>query len=76
METWNGRTGVAVRWEPSQDDGLVSHYEVLRDGKLLDYVAIGTFYFEPGARIEQRYEIVAVDGDGNRSPAAATERMG
>ncbi|MGA2984675.1 MAG: hypothetical protein ABSG32_12735 [Terriglobia bacterium] len=76
IETWNGRAGVAVRWEPSQDDGLVSHYEVLRDGKLLDYVAIGTFYFEPGARIEQRYEIVAVDGDGNRSPAAATERMG
>ena len=34
--------------------------------------------FDPGARVDQRYEIVAVDvdGDGNRSPAAATERMG
>jgi hypothetical protein len=71
METWNGRTGVTVRWEPSQDDGLVSHYEVLRDGQRVDYVAIGTFYFDPGARLDQRYEIVAVDGDGNRSPDAA-----
>jgi len=71
-ESWNGRNGVAVRWEPSQDeDGLVSHYEVLRDGKLVDYVAIGTFYFDPGASLDERYEVVAVDGDGNRSPAAA-----
>jgi len=73
-ETWNGRSGVAVRWEPSQDeDGLVSHYKVLRDGKLVDYVGIGTFYFDPGASLNQRYEIVAVDDDGNRSPAAAVE---
>lgn len=71
IETWNGRRGVAVRWEPSQDDGLVSHYEVLRDGKLTDYVAIGTFYFDPGARLDHRYEIRAVDGDGNVSPSAA-----
>jgi hypothetical protein len=71
IETWNGRTGVAVRWEPSQDDGLVSDYEVLCDGKLVGHVAIGSFYFDPGASLDQRYEIVAVDGDGNRSPAAA-----
>jgi hypothetical protein len=74
METWNGRTGVAVRWEPGQDDGLVSHYEVLRDGQRVDYVAIGTFYFDPGASLNQRYEIVAVDGDGNRSPDGAVAR--
>jgi hypothetical protein len=71
IETWNGRTGVAVRWEPSQDDGLVSDYEVLRDGKLFGHVAIGSFYFDPGASLDQRYEIVAIDGDGNRSPAVA-----
>jgi hypothetical protein len=70
LETWNGRSGVAVRWEPSQDNGLVSHYEVLRDSKVVDYVAIGTFYFDPGARLDQRYEIMAVDGDGNISPGA------
>jgi hypothetical protein len=74
VETWNGRTGVAVGWEPSQDDGLVSHYEVLRDGKLVGYVAIGTFYFDPGATLDQRYEILAVDGDGNVSPGAAVAR--
>jgi hypothetical protein len=71
IESWNSRTGVAVRWKPSQDDGLVSHYDVFRDGKLAGYVAIGTFYFDPGARLDQRYEIVAVDGDGNISPRAA-----
>jgi hypothetical protein len=72
VETWNARRGVALRWEPSQDEvGMVSHYEVLRDGKLIDYVGIGTFYFDPGAALDAHYEIVAVDGDGNRSPAAA-----
>ncbi len=70
METWNGRRGVAVRWEPSQDDGLVSYYEVVRDGKRVGYVAIGTFYFDPDASLDQRYEIVAVDGDGNVSTRA------
>ena len=50
-ETWNGRSGVAMHWEPSlDDDGLVSHYEVLRDGKLIDYVAVGTFYFRSGCK--------------------------
>jgi hypothetical protein len=71
METWNGRSGVALRWEPSQDDGLVSHYEVLRDSQRVGYVAIGTFYFDPGSRLDQRYEILAVDGDGNISPGTA-----
>jgi hypothetical protein len=72
VETWNARSGVALRWEASQDeDGMVSHYEVLRDGKLIDYVGIGTFYFDPGASTDAYYEIVSVDGDGNHSPAAA-----
>ncbi len=71
METWNERSGVALRWAPSQDDGLISHYEVLREGKVIGYTAIGAFYFDPGVSIDNRYEIVAVDGDGNRSPAAA-----
>jgi len=71
VETWNARRGVALRWEASEDvDGIVSHYEVLRDGKLIDYVGIGTFHFDPGASLDANYEIVAVDGDGNRSPAA------
>ncbi len=46
-------------------------YEVLRDGKPLDRVNIGTFYFDATAEasVGRSYEIVAVDGDGNRSPA-------
>ena len=69
IETWNGRSGVALRWSPSQDDGLVAEYLVLKDGEIAERVAIGTFYFDPGASRDTRYEIVAVDGDGNRSAA-------
>jgi hypothetical protein len=70
-ETWNGRGGVGVRWSPSQDDGMLAEYLVMRDGTLLDHVGIGTFYFDTteGAGLERRYEVVAVDGDGNRSSA-------
>ncbi len=70
-ETWGGRTGVAVRWSPSRDNVLVAEYQVLRDGKLLDRVGIGTFYFDASADagLDRRYEIVAVDADANRSPA-------
>lgn len=69
METWGGHSGVSLRWQPSQDDGLVAEYEILKDGQAADRVAIGTFYFAPDAKLESRYEIVALDGDGNRSPA-------
>ncbi|MGA3334546.1 MAG: hypothetical protein ABSC62_10335 [Terracidiphilus sp.] len=71
IETWNGRRGVALRWLSSHDDGLVAEYLILKDGAMADRVAIGTFYFAPGASLETRYEIVAVDGDGNRSAATA-----
>ena len=70
-ETWNGRAGVAVRWSPSQDDGILAEYLVMRDGTLLDHVGIGTFCFDTteGSGLEHWYEVVAVDGDGNRSTA-------
>lgn len=69
QETIWGHTGVALEWTPSSDDGIVAGYEVWRGSQLLDFVAIGTFYFDctegcdPGAS----YRVVAVDGDGNRS---------
>jgi hypothetical protein len=71
IETYGGHTGVAVRWSPSQDNVLVAEYRVWRDGEFLDHVAIGAFYFDAGAgsSLTRRYEIVAVDGDGNRSAA-------
>jgi len=73
VATWGGRKGVELRWSPSQDNVIVAGYEVLRDGKLLDRVNIGTFYFDAAAdaSLDRGYEIVAVDGDGNRSAAVA-----
>lgn len=70
-ETWNGRAGVGLRWLPSQDDGLIAEYLVIRDGTPLDHVGIGTFYFDTteGSGLDRHYEVVAVDGDGNRSSA-------
>jgi|GEM_PF-3477407 len=72
-ESYGGRTGVALRWRPGQDNVLVAGYHILRDGKPLDYVGIGTFYFDAGAGAgtSHRYEIATVDGDGNRSAAVA-----
>ena len=32
VETWAARAGVAVRWAPSQDDGLIAEYEIMKDG--------------------------------------------
>ena len=75
-ETWGGRTGVALRWSPSRDDVIVAGYDVLREGRWLDHVGIGTFYFDasPGAGHDRRYEVVAVDGDGNRSGSVVAAR--
>ena len=51
---------------------IVVGYEVMRDGRLLDHVGIGTFYFDasPGAGLDRRYEVVAIDGDGIQSGSA------
>ena len=73
VETWNGRQGVALRWSPSRDNVLVAGYEILRDGKTLDRAGAGTFYFDTGAEagLSHRYEVLAIDGDGNRSGSVA-----
>ena len=67
LETWGGRSGVALRWSPSRDNVIVAEYQVLRDGKPADHVAAGEFWFDAGAGLISRYEVVAIDGDGNRS---------
>jgi hypothetical protein len=68
-ETIWGHTGVALEWTPSSDSWLVAGYEVWRNGKQIDFVAIGTFYFDflDGAAADATYRVIAVDGDGNRS---------
>ncbi len=74
-----GVQGVEVRWQPAADDNWISYYEILRDGVLRAKAAIGAFYFdysgEPQRLIEARYEVRAVDGDGNRGPAATADPL-
>ena len=72
-----GAQGIEIAWSPSQDDNWISYYEIHKDGKLIGKTALGTFFFDhsAGARndIGKNYEVLAVDGDGNRSPSAAAQ---
>jgi len=67
-----GQPGVEVSWQPATDDHWLSYYEVYRNGAALDKVAKGTFFFDhsAGADLAAVYEVLAVDGAGNRSPRA------
>jgi hypothetical protein len=76
-----GLQGVEIAWSASQDDNWISYYEVRKDGKVLGRSAKGTFFFDHSSsarkEIDKTFEVVAVDGDGNRSPAvAATKTAG
>jgi hypothetical protein len=55
----------------------VSYYEVLKNGKVIGKVAIGTFLFDykddPRQSLKGRYEVRTVDGGGNRSALVAAE---
>jgi len=64
-----GYPGVELVWKPGSDNNWVSYYEVFRNGKPLDRVAKGTYYFDhsAGADPAARYEVCTVDGDGNAS---------
>ena len=74
-----GVQGIEVSWSPSQDDNWISYYEVRRDRTPIGRVAKGTFFFDhtPGARnqIDADFEVVAVDGDGNRSIAVTASKI-
>jgi hypothetical protein len=72
-ETFGQRAGVALRWAPGSDNKLLAEYLVYRNGRLLDHVAIGTFYFDFSQEggLDDRYEVASVDGDGNLSARAA-----
>jgi hypothetical protein len=64
-----GHDGTAVEWTESKDDRLLAGYQLYRNGQLIDFIAIGTFYFDqsPGNSQGARYKVIAVDGDGNTS---------
>ena len=66
-----GRPGVELQWQAATDNIGISHYEIVREGRLLDKVAKGTQYFDhsSGADVGAWYEVRAVDGAGNMSAA-------
>ncbi len=68
-ETNIGHSGMGVYWSPGTDNQWVSYYEVRRDGKILEKVAIGSYYFDHAAGWDtaREYAVRTVDGDGNAS---------
>ncbi len=72
-----GNPGVELSWMPGTDNNWISYYEVLRDGKLIDKVAKGTYYFDhsAGADLSAGYEVRTVDGAGNLSMKVTTEAV-
>ena len=64
-----GYPGVELMWKPGTDDNWVSYYEIFRDGKSIDKVAKGTYYFDhsAGADLGAKYEVRTVDGAENTS---------
>jgi hypothetical protein len=73
-----GTQGVEISWSASHDDNWISYYEIHKNGKLIGKTAKGTFFFDhsDSARneIDARFEVEAVDGDGNHSPAVSAQR--
>ena len=67
-----GNPGVELQWSPGADNNWISYYEILRDGRTIDKLAKGTFYFDhsAGADLAACYQVRAVDGAGNLSPPA------
>jgi chitodextrinase len=67
-----GTTQASLGWRPSEDDVAVARYEVLRGGRLVataEGLSAADSRLSPGAN--HCYEVVAVDGAGNRSPPSA-----
>jgi hypothetical protein len=68
-ETNIGHGGIGVYWSPGADNNWISYYEVRRDGRILEKVAIGDYYFDhaEGWSNAHEYAVRTVDGDGNAS---------
>jgi hypothetical protein len=67
--TYCGHEGTEIEWTESKDDRLLAGYFLYRDDQLIDFIAIGQFYFDisSGNSPKSRYKVIAVDGDGNLS---------
>ncbi|MCU1305097.1 MAG: hypothetical protein JWQ87_5381 [Candidatus Sulfotelmatobacter sp.] len=74
-----GVQGIEIKWSASHDDTWLSYYELRKNAKLIGRVAKGTFFFDhtDSARndVDLTFEVFAVDGDGNRSPAVAAQKI-
>jgi hypothetical protein len=72
-----GTQGVELSWSASHDDNWISYYEIHKEGRLVGRVAKGTFFFDHSEfardELDARFEVEAVDGDGNHSPAEAAQ---
>jgi hypothetical protein len=68
-----GYPGIEISWKPGTDDNWVSYYDVFRNGRWIDKVAKGTYYFDhsAGADLAAAYELRTVDGAGNVSSKVA-----
>ena len=79
-----GTQGIELSWSlsspssPSQLDEWISYYEIHKNGQLIGKAAKGTFFFDHSdfARdeIDARFEVEAVDGDGNHSPRVSAQK--
>jgi hypothetical protein len=74
-----GVEGIEIQWSPGNDDNWISYYEVHKNGKQIGRTAKGTFFFDHSASARDdagsAYEVIAVDGDGNRSSAVAARSV-
>ena len=64
---WFGYEGIELNWGESDDNVMVSYYEIYKNGQFLNKVSIGTYYFDEQGSIADKYEIRSVDADGNTS---------
>ena len=71
-----GHTGVGVYWDEAQDDGILSYYELFKNGTPYTKISVGAYYFDDGADGADVYSVRAVDGDGNCSALAGGEKDG
>ena len=75
-ERWMGHAGVGISWDAAQDDGILSYYELFKNGKPYTKISVGTYYFDDGAEGADVYSLRAVDGDGNCSDLVKGEKDG
>lgn len=73
-----GVTGVELHWSAATDNNWLSYYQIYRDGKPIDRVSTGLFYFDHSldANIFSVYRVQAVDGDSNSSAMVEASKTG